>query len=176
MTSVDAQLAAAQAAAAAIVHGDDEKITPSAVAPPEAPGAASAEAASAHRTSQGLYIAGQGAGNALDLHVRQVLSGLDDEDKVGGDDDEEERAAAAAGARPFRHPVVKRLRRDWKVSASPTAHPAADILASDAAVNLAEAVIIANDGVTMLRKALVIGKKAVAVAWSWRRTRLCLPW
>ena len=66
MTAVDAQLAAAQAAAAAIVDGEDEEITPSAVAPPEAPGAASAAATSAHRTFQGLSIADRGASGALD--------------------------------------------------------------------------------------------------------------
>jgi len=176
MKAVDAQLSAAQAAAAAIVDRDDDDITPSAVAPSEAPGAASAASVAAQRTALGLAISRGGAGGALDPPVSHPLVGLDGDDQVGGDDDEDEREAAAAGARPTRQPAVKRLRRDWKVSAPPTAHPPADILPSDAAVNLAKAVITAKDGVTMLREALVIRNKAVAGTWSWRRARLCLPW
>jgi len=171
MAAVDVQLAAAQAAAVAIVDGDDDDIFPSAVAPSEAAGAASAAAAPAQRTALGLSNSREGAGGALDPLVSQPLAGLDGDDEDGGEDDEDECEAAAAGARPTRQPAEKRLRRDWKVSAAPTAHPPANILPSDAAVNLAKAVITTKHGVHMLRKALVIGNNAVAKTWLWWRAR-----
>jgi len=162
LKTADAQLAIAQAAAAAIVDADVEENLPPAGVRPRAPGATSAA------------VAGRGGSGALDDIRDDPLAGRDDNDS--GEDDEDERAAAAAGARPTRQPVVKRQRRDWAVTAPPTPNPPADILPSDAAVNMAKAVITASDGMTLLRKALVIGNKAVAGTWSWRRARLSLPW
>ena len=177
-SAADAQLAAAQVAAAAVVDrcGDNGEDYLSAGPPLLVPLVASPPAAAAVRgTSLGFVVDGRVGVGTFDAHVDDPVVGLDDDEVSSGEEDENRRAAAA-GARPTNRPAVKRRRRDWKPTAPSTTHPPADYLPSASAMAMAHAVITASDGVTMLRRALVIGNKAVAGSWSWQRTRLSLPW
>jgi len=177
-STADAQLAAAQASAAAIVDrcGDDGEDCPSAWARPHVLVVSSPAAAAAGRgASPGSVVAGRTGVSTFDALGDDPLVRLDDVG-VSSREEDDDRRAAAAGARHTSRPVVKRRRRDWKPTAPSTTHPPADYLPSNIARAMAHAVITASDGVTMLRRALVIGNKPVAGNWSWQRMRLRLPW
>lgn len=132
-------------------------------------------AAAVRGASLGFVVDGRVGVGTFDAYVDDPLLGLD-VDEVSSGEEDENRRAAAAGARPTNRPVVKRRRRDWKPTAPWTTRPPADYLPSASAMAMAHAVITASNGVTMLRRALVIGNKAVAGSWSWQRTRLSLQW
>jgi len=179
-----ARLAAAQAAAAAVLDADGAENIPlpatgvgrsQARGPADAAGTATAAACGAGALPP-AGTATRGSGAAIGSTVGDPSTDLNNGDRDSGDEAEEERAAAAAGARSRPRAKVKRCRRDWMPTAPMATHAPADHVPSEQAMRLAATLFQSSEAVTRLRKALVIGNAAVTNGWSWRRTRLSLPW